>query len=233
MTSNATPVQHQFSGAEPSEIEIDPSANPWLLDHTVRGVAVVPGAIFVEALAAEYVAESTFALTEVQFHALTPLTSRSVSFSTAQDGASLVVHHQGRQAGGAPVATAVISTDLSCPDPIGPPNGDELTKLSGEAAYKQLASAGNDYGPQFRCLTEISRASSASWGSWSVAGESEADYKVHPLLVDVAMHALGLNASDQNSRYLLNRIGRVVVTGTPVASTGGELPFYQVEDRAM
>ena len=228
MTPKQPRLQHPFAGAESGTISIDPGSNPWISDHTVRGLAVVPGAVYLEAIASEHFDKNSFGLADVEFNLLAPITQKALEFTTALVGSTIDLHQDGRDTEAAPAVRATIADDLSIP-PV--PNFEAGSAVSGPTLYERLRAAGNDYGPSFRPLadykhSDYNHSGQISSASWKIPSGTGQGYRIHPLLLDLGAQVIGVAAASQNSTYLLRRIGRLVVTaenpgtqGTVVAIT--------------
>ncbi|MEU2042072.1 SDR family NAD(P)-dependent oxidoreductase [Nocardia niwae] len=161
------------------------SAYPWLSDHAVAGVAVLPGAAFVElvlhvgavvecallselALEAPLMVPSTGAV-ELRVVAAAPdeKGTRSVSVYSRSDGTSHAARGAADESAGAPqwvrhVSATITSAPITAEaDAVGPavaaapPAGVPAIDLAG--AYADLAERGYDYGPVFQGLTALWR----------------------------------------------------------------------------
>ncbi|OBG34822.1 type I polyketide synthase [Mycobacterium sp. E3198] len=186
---------------------LSPSLQGWLADHAVSGVAVFPGAGFVELAirAGDEVGCSTVDELTLQAPLLLPAKDsasgsvavqvvvgaeehdgrRSVSiFSRADAGSGWVCHAEGSLSTGSVDPGA----DLSAWPPAGAVAADPAD------GYELLAARGYGYGPAFRGLTatwvrgdEVFAEVRLPESAGSVTG-----FGVHPALLDAAMHALVL-----------------------------------------
>ncbi|WP_139822315.1 type I polyketide synthase, partial [Mycobacterium lacus] len=178
----------------------------WLADHAVGGVAIFPGAGFVElairagdAVGCGVVDELTLAAPLV----LPPTGSvavrvvvagpdesgtRAVSvFSRADRGSSWLLHAEGVLSAG----SAQPAEDLSVWPPVG------AVAVDVGDGYERLAERGYGYGPAFRGLTAMWRRGEEVFAEVSLpadAGVSVAGFGVHPVLLDAALHAVALSA---------------------------------------
>ncbi|MGW2367203.1 type I polyketide synthase, partial [Streptomyces sp. NPDC001667] len=176
--------------------------HPWLADHAVAGVTLLPGTAFVElALRAgdavgcgrveELTLEAPLVLPEdgavrVQVAVDGPdeLGRRSVSvYSQAEDG-PWTRHATGALADGAPVSG-------SGSGEAWPPADAEAVDVEG--LYERFARNGFGYGPSFQGLRAVWRRGEEVFAEvrlpeeqWSEAG----DLGVHPALLDGALHAM-------------------------------------------
>ena len=186
---------------------LSPSAQRWLADHAVGGVALFPGAGFVELairagdevgcgvvdelnLAAPLVLPATGSVA-VQVVVAGPDQSgtRAVSvFSRAETGSGWVLHAEGVLSAG----SVEPSADLSVWPPVG------AVSVDVGDGYDRLAERGYGYGPAFRGLTAMWRRGDEVFAEVTLpadAGVSVAGFGVHPVMLDAALHAVML-ASD-------------------------------------
>ncbi|ORW33304.1 polyketide synthase [Mycobacterium paraense] len=200
-------VELPASGGVALTGRLAPSLQGWLADHGVSGVAVFPGAGFVELAirAGDEVGCSTVDELTLQAPLMLPGKDsasgsvavqvvvgaeedgrRSVSiFSRADACSGWVCHAEGVLSAGAVEPGA----DLSVWPPAGAVAADPAD------GYEQLAARGYGYGPAFRGLT----------AAWVRGDEVFAEVRlpdaaggvngfgVHPALLDAAMHALVMN----------------------------------------
>ncbi|BDT91970.1 polyketide synthase [Nocardia sputorum] len=192
------------------------SAYPWLSDHAVAGVAVLPGTAFVElvlhvgavvectllselVLEAPLVVPSTGAV-ELRVVAGAPdeKGSRSVSVYSRSDGASRAERGPVDQSAGAPQwvrhVTATITAEADAVAPavaVAPPAGVPAVDIAG--AYADLAERGYDYGPVFQGLTALWRGDGEVFAEVTLPEPGRAGvagFGVHPALLDAALHPI-------------------------------------------
>ena len=214
------------SGEERWESSMSRDAVPaFVLDHRVQGVAVLPGAAYVEmalAAARQSFAQGPLVLSQVGFHkalflaegvrrrvqtVVSPTLSevRRFQIFSCSDGTEpgdepWVLHAEGkiRREPGAP-------SGGRCGRP------DDILRGMGEASegadfYSEIRELGNDYGPCHQGIRKIWRGENAVLAEICVPGEVERDfgeYQLHPALLDAVWQALGaalLAASDDEAR---------------------------------
>ncbi|BBX38568.1 polyketide synthase [Mycobacterium simiae] len=184
------------------------AAQPWLSDHAVAGVVLFPGAGFVElALRAgdevgcAVVDELTLSAPLVlppgdgaQVQVLVgPVSSgadsdrRSVSiYSRAvQDDSEWTLHAEGLLS----TEPAAPAADLSVWPPVG------ATAIDVTDAYPQLSRRGYEYGPAFQGLHAMWRVDNDVFAEVTVpeaAGGAVDGFGIHPVLLDAALHAMGV-----------------------------------------
>ncbi|MDG5809395.1 SDR family NAD(P)-dependent oxidoreductase, partial [Streptomyces ossamyceticus] len=178
------------------------AAHPWLADHAVRGLAILPGTGFVElALRAGREVGCT-ALRELMLEA--PLVVPATGGVRVQvrvgdtDGTGdrpVTVHAQPDGAVGWTRHAAGALTTQPEADPYDfsawPPPGTAPVELDGY--YDRLTEAGYNYGPVFRGLRTAWRGDDAVYAEIVLpptAAEEAGAFGVHPALLDAAMHAV-------------------------------------------
>jgi polyketide synthase 1/15 len=183
------------------------AAQPWLADHRVGGVALFPGAGFVE-LVIRAADEVGCAIID-ELVLATPLVvqrgaavqvqvvvgpagesgSRAVSVYSRreQSDAEWLLHAEGMLG----VAAAEAPVDLS----VWPPVGAESVDISD--GYARLAARGYEYGPAFQGLLAIWRRGPELFAEAAAPAEAGAHVDrmgIHPALLDAVLHAAALAA---------------------------------------
>ncbi|HTQ22162.1 type I polyketide synthase, partial [Mycobacterium sp.] len=251
-------VQRPDSGGLVLTGRLSLAAQPWLADHAVAGVVLFPGAGFVElALRAgdevgcSVVEELTLSAPlllpaadgiQIQVVIGAPEASGRRAMSVysvgAQPGSEWVLHAEGALSAGVvePVA------DLSVWPPVG------ATSVDVADVYERLAGRGYEYGPAFQGLRAMWRRGAEVFAEVAVpqvGGESH--FGIHPVLVDAALHAMGV-AAEQDATMLpfswqgvcLHAVGasrvrvRIAPVGTGAVSVeladGAGLPVLSVRE---
>ncbi|MEU8468037.1 type I polyketide synthase [Streptomyces sp. NPDC029006] len=176
--------------------------HPWLADHRVGGVPLLPGTAFVEmALAAgarvdcgtvdDLTVTEPLVLPEdgavrLQCTVGEPDATGARAFrvyAARADGEPWTTHATGvlRPAGDRP------AHDLTA----WPPPGAEPVDLDG--VYERLAELGAEYGPRFQGLRAAWRHGDEAYAEVAVPADSAA-FGLHPALFDAALHTVGLRA---------------------------------------
>ncbi|MEU5771646.1 SDR family NAD(P)-dependent oxidoreductase [Streptomyces asoensis] len=195
---------------------VSAGSHPWLVDHAVSGVVVVPGAALVDlalraadevgcavveelTLAAPLVVPERGGL-QVQLSVGPPdgtgrreLTLHSRQ-EDAPDGAEWVQHAFGAVSTPEEEVAEVSLTAW-------PPPGAEPVDVDG--FYERVAAAGYEYGPSFRGLRAAWRAGDEIFGEIELPEglHQDADrFGIHPALLDAALHPLLLHAADRPLR---------------------------------
>uniref|UniRef100_A0AAU2JVB5 SDR family NAD(P)-dependent oxidoreductase n=1 Tax=Streptomyces sp. NBC_00049 TaxID=2903617 RepID=A0AAU2JVB5_9ACTN len=185
---------------------LTPTAHPWLMDHAVAGVVVVPGTALVEfALqAGEFTGFGT--LEELTVEAPV-LLGAGVDFQVrlsapTEDGrCDLSIH--ARPAGNSAEtwkrhATGILSDrdlESTVQWPSDWPQTDDPSSVTPEELYARLADAGLEYGPAFSGVRSVWVSGDCLFADVRLPAEQESDagrYGLHPALLDGALHALAV-----------------------------------------
>ncbi|MBW0017712.1 MAG: SDR family NAD(P)-dependent oxidoreductase, partial [Mycobacterium sp.] len=197
-------VQRPDSGGVVLTGRLSAAAQPWLADHGIAGTVLFPGAGFVElvvragdevgcAVVEELTLSAPLVMSgadEVQVQVVVGAAEeaghRAVSvYSLA---AQWILHAEGRLG----VGTHDPASELS----VWPPAGAVAVDVT--RAYERLADRGYDYGPAFRGLRAMWRRGSETFAEVAVpagAGVQVDRTGIHPVLLDAALHAMGLGQS--------------------------------------
>ncbi|MCM4084140.1 SDR family NAD(P)-dependent oxidoreductase [Actinoplanes sp. TRM88002] len=177
--------------------------HPWLADHVVAGVALLPGTALLELAlqAAHHIGADT--VEELILH--TPLTvpdTTAVPVQVTVDGRAVRIHSRDPQGGGwqlhASGRLAATGAGAAPAPEVWPPAGAESVPLDG--FYDGLRETGLDYGPAFQALRAVWRDGDDLLAEVVLDDDEQqrAAYRfgVHPVLVDAALHALSLTGGD-------------------------------------
>ena len=179
------------------------AAQPWLADHTVAGTVLFPGAGFVELALRAGDEVGCTVIDELTLSA--PLSvpaagvvhlqvvvaaagedgTRSVTVYSRAAQSDWVLHAEGVLSDGAPAPGA----DLS----VWPPPGADPVTVTG--AYDGLAVRGYGYGPAFQGLRAVWRRGTETFAEVELpqqAGVATSCFGIHPVVLDAALHALGV-----------------------------------------
>ncbi|MFE2042421.1 type I polyketide synthase, partial [Streptomyces sp. NPDC059477] len=196
--------------------------HPWLADHRVGGVPLLPGTAFAEmALTA---GARTGCGTVAELTVTEPLVlpedgsvRLQCTVGDADASGARTFRVYAATADGdpwTPHATALLrptEADASRPGPdlaVWPPPGAEPVDLDG--VYERLAALGAEYGPRFQGLTAAWRHGDEAYAEVEVPADGTA-FALHPALFDAALHTIGLRAGTEERMTL------------PFAWTGVEL----------
>ncbi|MFD7456316.1 MULTISPECIES: type I polyketide synthase [unclassified Streptomyces] len=209
-------------------------AQPWLPDHRVAGVVLLPGTAFVELALHAGAHVGCGALGELGLTA--PLAAPAavgvalqVSVGAADEAGRRSVRIHSRYEDGAAGsewtthATGVLTTApeeaADAPAPTEwPPRGARPVEVTG--LYERLARRGYGYGPAFQGLTRAWQAGDDLYAEVALADAEAAEaerYGVHPALLDAALHTVGLTA-DEDSDAVLPFVWQTVSVTRPGAA---------------
>jgi acyl transferase domain-containing protein/NADP-dependent 3-hydroxy acid dehydrogenase YdfG/acyl carrier protein len=171
---------------------------PWLADHAVGGVAIVPGAALLD-LVAEVGAQAGLGdVAELTLEAPMPLpTEGALLLQVVLDGAEHTVEVHARPESDAPDAWTRHASGRLAETPTvtepctwaseWPPAGAE--PLTVAESYDALAELGYEYGPAFRGVRAAWRRDGELYAEVALPEDGEtADFGVHPVLLDSALH---------------------------------------------
>ncbi|WP_268253100.1 type I polyketide synthase [Streptomyces cinerochromogenes] len=195
------------------------AAHPWLADHAVSGVVLLPGTALVELAIRAGDEVGARSLSELIIEAPVVIPEHGsvriqVSVGEDTDGARSVAvysrpddaepdtpwvrHASGRLSAEAPAPTAGFG--------VWPPEGAAAVEMSD--LYEELAGRGYDYGPVFQGLRAVWRRGDVVFGEVGLpVGEVESagGFGLHPALLDAALHAgafLGERGPDGGGLFL-------------------------------
>ncbi|WP_452672803.1 SDR family NAD(P)-dependent oxidoreductase [Streptomyces alboflavus] len=201
------------------------ATHPWLADHTVGGVVLVPGAAFVELairagdqVGLDHVEELTLAAPLVLPEDGAVRLQVSVGAPDESGRRAVGVHSRADDAPDDEPdsepwtrhAFGTLTTGEAAPAPgvpssgeAWPPAGAERVDLEGR--YDDLAAAGLGYGPAFRGLRAAWRRDDEVFVEVELPEQDAAgSFGLHPALLDSALHAIGLGTfvADTERLYL-------------------------------
>ncbi|MBW4717854.1 type I polyketide synthase [Saccharothrix obliqua] len=185
--------------------------HPWLAEHTVFDVALLPGTAVLEVVATaaaecglpvvdDLMLENPVLLdtdntVQLQLVVAAPDGSGSaaVSLHSSTDGSRWTRHASG-------VARTAID-DVDTSTGTWPPPG--VTTVSVDTLYDALDALGHGYGPAFRGVTALWRGDSVRYAEVELPGVESSGFSAHPALLDAALHALGADAGGEGARARL------------------------------
>jgi polyketide synthase 7 len=204
-------VQRPDSGGVVLTGRLSLSADPWLADHAVGGVVLFAGTGFVELALRAGDEVGCAAVEELTLSAPLILpANQSVSMQVVVDAADesgrrgVSIYALGADSEWTLHAEGVVSAAEPAPGAdlsVWPPAGSTAVDVSD--AYDVLAGRGYEYGPAFRGLRAMWRRGPEVFAEVVVPGTAEAGgaFGVHPVLVDAALHAMGV-AGEQSETML-------------------------------
>ena len=197
---------------------------PWMADHAVGGVALVPGAALVD-LVAEVGAQAGLAtVAELTLEAPMALPARgALLLQVVLDGTEHTVQVYARAESDAPDAWKRHASGRLVEAPAAtehcdwaadwPPAGAE--PLTVTESYDALAELGYEYGPAFRGVRAAWRHDGALYAEVALPEGGDAEgFGVHPVLLDSAFHPYVFeNAAESLRMPFLFRGARIDPTG--------------------
>ena len=227
------PFEHPLLGFRPAGPQsawlnhLDPEALPWLADHAVEGVPVLPAAAVLEmALAAARLRRpDARALEVVDVELRRPLPfeagrQREIRTAASDESGDWELSSRPRLAD-EPLTLHAVAQLVTAGERTEPVRRAPLAALHGEVdgatLYRLAGQLGLDYGPRFRTVRRIAlhgaSAAVVELDPSIVAGAAE-DYLIHPALLDGALQGLlallaGGHAELAGTSFLPWRFGRV------------------------
>ncbi|MFF7685402.1 SDR family NAD(P)-dependent oxidoreductase [Streptomyces syringium] len=185
---------------------LSPRTHPWLADHTVDGRVLLPGAAFVELALWAGGEAGCDVVEELTLQTPLALPAGGVRLQVTvggpdENGRRPLAVHSRAEAGGDPGAwvrhaTGVLAAGApTAPPAVGewPPRGAE--ELRPADVYAALSAAGLEYGPAFRGVRAVWRHGADLLAEVAPPSGTEPDataYRLHPALLDAALHPLAL-----------------------------------------
>ncbi|MET9432576.1 SDR family NAD(P)-dependent oxidoreductase [Streptomyces sp. NPDC006551] len=169
------------------------STHPWLADHRVQGVVIVPGTALVE-LAASAGPIAQFTITEP---VVVPETG-TLTIQMVVDGTDVTVFSRSGDAGSGDLpwtrhAVGTLDTEGHRAAPDAEPWPGDLTEIDLTGVYDRVAEHGYEYGPAFQGLRLLWRHDEELFAEVEVEQDpagNGAGFAVHPALLDAVLHAL-------------------------------------------
>ena len=131
----------------------------------------------------------------------------------AEQGSRWVLHAQGVLTTG----SVEPSADLS----VWPPVGAVPVDVTG--AYERLAGRGYDYGPAFRGMQAMWRRGTEVFADVAIpehAGVTTGGFGIHPVILDAALHALGIADQQDSDRLAVLVAGHFAACRRGIAGSG-------------
>ena len=183
------------------------ATHPWLADHAVAGVVLLPGTAFLELAlhAAERVGAEAVEELALQAPLVLPEAGAvdiRVTVSEPDQGGrrEIAIHSRAdgeEEAQWTPHAQGTLSAEPApAPEPLDawPPGGAEPIEV--EYLYDLLAEAGLEYGPTFQGLTAAYKEGERIYAEVSLPEEQAHEaqrFAIHPALLDSALHGISLS----------------------------------------
>lgn len=196
-----------LSGQHFWESDLSIAALPFLRDHQVQGMTVLPGAAYIEMglAAAAVLPDAAYQLHDVVFKqalfvppaagctlqvALAPAAGGAANFqiasrrSDSQEQTEWVIHAVGQLQPSDTPDASVASSDT--PEQI---RARCTVNISQAEHYQTMQASGLSYGPCFQAISEIWRRDGEALGQLQLPADLHTDtasYRVHPVLLDAA-----------------------------------------------
>ncbi len=227
------------------EVTLDKKALPYLDDHRIQGVALLPASAYAEmalGAAVEAFGAQPFALRDIEFRRAlflpdgeTPTLQVILSPSTNKDAAFHIYSRPGGLAQSRKAWT-LHARGKVCPQPesgIAPFVGSEmlaeiqdqcLERVSGQDYYESLRESGVHYGPFFQSIVHLWQHNGDVLSEVRTADGSEGEfaaYQLHPALLDTCVQALGVGVAAKAKEtgthgiYLPTHIDEIQIHGRP------------------
>ncbi len=234
---------HMSAAAQPGthlwETTLSLATHPYLAEHQVQGLAVLPGAAYLElALAGARALWGTGAheLVDVRFIqmlSLAPEEALAVQLAMVSDLSGDAQFDVYSRPATQPDAAWTRHASgrlrrMLAPDVAGEQHLDAIQArcnehLTGPAHYQRLAAQGLHYGPNFQGIAAVQRCPGEALGRLeqtpAVSIEGNA-YVVHPALLDAAFHVLNAAApQDDDSTYLPIKVAQARFYARPSGAT--------------
>ncbi|WAC89959.1 type I polyketide synthase [Mycobacterium sp. Aquia_213] len=218
-------VTDPTNGTRVWECELNPDLL-WLGDHVIDDLCVLPGAAYADvalAAATEAFAESADAedrpwmIRELSLHQMLQVTDGTVLVTTLtgnEQTCQIEIRTHSASSGWTKHATATVAreTDSQLAGATVELN-DVAAEINPDELYERLRAAGQQHGPAFRGITGLSVASSGAARADvrlpSSARAGSRNFVLHPVMMDIAVQALGATraatdlAGGQNARQTL------------------------------
>ncbi|MFH9002979.1 SDR family NAD(P)-dependent oxidoreductase [Streptomyces afghaniensis] len=169
------------------------STHPWLADHRVHGVVIVPGTALVE-LAASAGPIAQFTITEP---VVVPDTG-ALSLQLVVDGTEVTLFSRSEEAASDDLpwtrhAAGTLDTEQHRAVAHAEPWPEDMTEIDLTGVYDRVAEHGYRYGPAFqglRLLWQRDEELFAEVGASEQLAGSAAGFAMHPALLDAVLHPL-------------------------------------------
>ncbi|GAA3868577.1 type I polyketide synthase [Saccharothrix violaceirubra] len=179
--------------------------HPWLADHRVGGVVLLPATAFLDfavaagdRVGADHVADLVLEAPLVLPERGAVRVQVAVAAPDANDVRSFTIHSR-TDGGWTRHASGYLAPGGGSGEPIGewPPAGAEAVSV--DDLYPRLADLGYDYGPVFQGVRALWRAGDEVFAEVALPDEQHAAagrFGLHPALLDAVLHPVVLDAAD-------------------------------------
>ncbi|MFE9446632.1 SDR family NAD(P)-dependent oxidoreductase, partial [Streptomyces sp. NPDC006602] len=206
------PVELAGDGGLLFAAELGANRLPWLVDHAVDGVPLVPGALFVGLVLEAAGHTDAVVAEEVTLEAPLVLPAEGavalqVTVAAADEAGRRAFSVHARPSGDAPWtrhATGLLAPEAGPAEPVRdslsawPPAG--ARRVDTDEVYEELAALGYAYGPAFRNLVAAWRSGDTLFAEVRLPEEAgqlayeRGGFLLHPALLDAALHLLPLRS---------------------------------------
>jgi len=234
----------ESGGADYWEIRLDKESLPFLDDHRIEGVAVLPASVYVEmasAAAQKALSSQSIALADVEFHRALFIpddasTTIQVIVAPRDDGsASFQIHSSSAQAessswtlhgSGKVLAQKVFGLPIVEEESLEELQLRSTEKVSGTDYYRQLRENAIQYGPFFQSITQLWLDGKYVLGELRIPSDRNDNfntYQLHPAILDGGLQVLGAAVATEAKRigkqgiYVPTRIGQIRIFNRPGA----------------
>jgi acyl transferase domain-containing protein/acyl carrier protein len=224
---------------------LDRMALPYLDDHRVEGVAVLPAALYIEmmlAAADEAFSAQSFVLKDIEFRKALflpdgePRTIQVVLSPDAHAAASVCIYSRLRDAQQPNRSWTLHATGMICP-----PGNDSISpvveqgtlaeirarcsrNISAQDYYLRLREGGIEYGPYYQSITQLWRCTDEVLGEVKVPDRPYEDTnsdQLRPAIVDACFQTLAADLAaeatenDQPRTYMPTHVDEIRIHGRP------------------
>lgn len=195
-------------GAGTATCRVGLAASPWLGDHRVQDLAVLPGSFYLD-LARElhttHLGAPLGHFRQVEFYRPLLLTEKDLELSVdCSSSDATTVRYLFRENTPDPLALVEISREPApSPEVALRPSQAAIETVEHDPFYARLAAHGNNYGPQFQGLQGVVHAGDEAWARLALPPEAG-----WVRVLDSAVQLLGAFCLEQQKPYVLQGIAR-------------------------
>jgi malonyl CoA-acyl carrier protein transacylase len=212
---------HQVDVAGDADItvwqsEISLESHPWIGDHRVHELAIVPMTAYLEMMSAavggalsEVVIREPLVVPEEQPVEVQVVVKQHAAEVYSRDGEDWKLHASGRRASVEPPPAAVDVAAL---------RSLFSGRMDSAAFYEDLAARGHGFGPSFCLVREVFTRDGEALAEVDAAPQAGSGYQIHPAVLDACLQTIA-GAVEAHSRdsYLPVGAGYFEVTAAPAA----------------
>ena len=242
-----SPSRAVFAGDSPAswlvEFQISTRSLPALADHGFHGMAVLPGAFhiaLVRKIHRDFFGRDAMSLRRIEFEKPVLLTDDTsticVRFEKREDGsvAYELFEAASDEVRNSPSAQPCARMQVDA-EPATPHSGSDDARRSTEDSsgrteslatrdefYRQLRANGNEYGPHFQTLADLSRSGAQIIGRFAAASLNATDREsfLSPPLLDAASQILSAYTLARGRTFILKSIERLTLHSQDASQPG-------------